>query len=218
MNKKRLNKTIRRKANLDSDLLDRGYHSKMYHRHFEGYSEFETTNAKGKTVIKRVYTAEYYTLDLPKEKRLGLRVLCAALFILAIMLFLMAAARDLALNMKWYSAISQLGVLIGFAWTFGGLLSVFTAPRKMTIGDWKSSSRNLKHGSLCAAVFLELNAMISIMFLFFAEDWTSYFLNIGLYFAAGLVAVLLNRLEANAPYKTIPNDNTVPRDAVEIGE
>ena len=218
MNKKRLNKSIRRKAKLDSDLLDRGYHSKMYHRHFEGYSEFETTNSKGKTVIKRVYTAEYYTLDLAKEKRIGLHVLYGALFVIAIMLFFMAAARDLSLNRKWYSAISQLGVIIGLAWTLGGLLSIFTAPRKMTVGDWKSSSRNLKYGSICAAVFLELNALIAVMYLFFADDWTSYFTSIGLYFAAGLVAVMLNRLEANAPYKTVANENTAPRDAVEIGE
>ena len=218
MNKKKLNKTVRRKANLDSDLLDKGYHSKMYHRHFEGYSEYETTNAKGKTVIKRVYTGEYYTLDLPKEKRLGLRVLYGALFVLISMLFFMASSRDLELNVKWYSAIAQLGVLIGLFWTLGGLLSLYTAPGNMTVGDWKSSSRNLRYGSICAAVFLELNAFISLMFLFFADDWTGYFLSIGLYFAAGLAAVILNRLETNAPYKTTPSENTVPRDAVEIGE
>jgi len=218
MNKKRLNKIVRRKANLDSDLLDRGYHSRMYHRHFEGYSEYEATNKKGKTVIKRVYTGEYYTLDLPKEKRIGLYISYAALLVLIMLVFFAAASRDVELNTKWYSAITQLGVLVGIFWTLGGAVCLFTAPKNMTIGDWKSSSCSLKYGSICTAVFLELNALISVMYMLFVDNWTSYFVSIGLYFVSGLVAVILNRLEANAPYKTFPSNNKVPTDAVEIGE
>ena len=45
----------------------RRFHSDSYHRHFEGYSEFYAVDDKGKTVLKRAYTGEYYTLNLTKK-------------------------------------------------------------------------------------------------------------------------------------------------------
>ena len=211
MNIKSLNKTVRHLANRDSDLSDKGHHSKMHSRLFEGYEEYETTNARGKTVIKRVYVGEYYTLDLPKSRCIALHVLYGALFVLVVLLFSIAAGRNLTLNSKWYTVIAQLGALECLVWTFGGLLSLFAAPKNMTIGEWKNSSRNLRYGSFCTAVFLELNAVISLLGWLFAKEPAGYFTNTGLFFGAGLMALMLNHLEANAPYKHFPSENTVPQ-------
>ena len=59
MNKRRMQQRLRRRTNTDQTFLDKGWHSKAYHRHFEGYTEVETTNEKGKTVIQRVYVGDY---------------------------------------------------------------------------------------------------------------------------------------------------------------
>ena len=43
MNKRRMNQRLRHRTDLDKGLLDRGWHSKAYHRHFEGYTELVRT-------------------------------------------------------------------------------------------------------------------------------------------------------------------------------
>ena len=108
MDKRRMNQRLRRRTDLDKGLLDKGWHSKAYHRHFEGYAEVETTNEKGKTVIERVYVGDYYRLDLPKSKRVQLRLFYAGLIALVAALFGFAASRSVGANMTWYLAIPQM--------------------------------------------------------------------------------------------------------------
>lgn len=217
MNKRKMNQRLRRRTDLDKGLLDRGWHSKAYHRHFEGYAEVETTNEKGKTVIERVYVGEYYRLELPKNKRIGLRLLYAALIALTAVLFWFAASRPVGANMTWYLAIAQmLGVcLIGLLLV--NLLSHCTAPRDMTVGDWKSSSKKLQRNAKYTALAMELMAFLTGLHLLLnGENWGTHLMCIGLYAAAGLAAVVLNRLEANAPYKSWRSTEEAPADGAYI--
>ena len=213
MNKRRMNQRLRRRTDLDKGLLDKGWHSKAYHRHFEGYTEVETTNDKGKTVIQRVYVGDYYRLDLPKNKRIQLRLSYAGLIALTATLFWFAASRPVGANMTWYLAIAQmLGVcLIGLMGV--NLLSHCTAPRDMTVGDWKSSSGKLKRNAKHTALSMELMAFLTGLHLLLnGENWGIHLLCIGLYAVAGLVAVLINRLESNAPYLKFPSTEEAPVD------
>lgn len=213
MNKRRMNRTLRRRTDLDKGLLDKGWHSKAYHRHFEGYTEVEITNEKGKPVIQRVYVGDYYRLDLPKKKRVLLRLGYAALIVLIGILFGFASSRPVGANMIWYMAIGQMLVLGGIGAMGVNLLSHCTAPRDMTVGDWKSSSKNLQRSSKITALLLELNAFLTGLYLLLnGEDWLVHLMCIALYAVAGIVAVVINRLEANAPYQIWSSREEAPED------
>ena len=213
MDKRRMNQRLRRRTDLDKGLLDKGWHSKAYHRHFEGYAEVETTNEKGKTVIERVYVGDYYRLDLPKNKRVQLRLSYAGLIALVATLFGFAASRPVGANMTWYLVIPQMvGVcLVGLMCV--NLLAHCTAPRDMTVGDWKSSSGKLKRNSKYTALLMELLALLTLVYLLLnGENWLIHLLCIALYAVAGLVSVLINRLEANAPYQIWHSREEAPED------
>ena len=213
MNKRRMNQRLRRRTDLDKGLLDRGWHSKAYHRHFEGYTELETTNEKGKTVIQRVYVGDYYRLDLPKKKRVLLRLTYAALIGLIGVMFGFASSRPIGANMVWYMAIVQMLTLCGIGAMGIKLISHATAPRDMTIGDWKSASKGIQKSSKFTALLLELDAFLTALYLMLnGENWLLHLLCAALYAVAGLAAVVLDRLEANAPYLTFPGTEEAPED------
>lgn len=213
MNKRRMNQRLRRRTDLDKGLLDRGWHSKAYHRHFEGYTELEETDEKGKTTIKRVYVGDYYRLDLPQNKRIVLRLVYAALIALTAALFGFAASRPVGANMTWYIAIAQMVAVCLLGLLCVNLLSHSTAPRDMTVGDWKSASKKLQRNAKYTALMMELLAFLTGLHLLLnGENWGMHLLCVVLYAIAGIAAVVLNRLEANAPYKIWRSTEESPED------
>lgn len=217
MNKHRAHQRLRRHTDADKGLLNKGWHSKAYHRHFEGYSEVETTNEKGKTIITRVYVGDYYRLDLPKNKRVLLRLSYAELILAIAALFFAAASRPIGANSTWYLALVQMLAFCMTGLLVINLLSHCTAPRDMTIGDWRSSSQKLQRNAKFAALAMELTAFLTALYLVLkGEDWLMHLLCVGLYAVSGLLAVLLNRLEANAPYLKFPSTEPAPEDGAYI--
>lgn len=213
MNKRRMNQRLRRRTELDKGLLDRGWHSKAYHRHFEGYAEVETTNDKGKTIIQRVYVGDYYRLDLPKNKRVALRLAYLSLIALIAGLFGFAASRPVGANMTWYIAIAQMVAVCLLGLLCVSLLSHCAAPRDMTVGDWKSSSKKLQSNAKYTALAMELQAFLTGLHLLLnGENWGTHLLCVVLYAIAGIIAVILNRLEANAPYRIWRSTEESPED------
>jgi len=213
MNKRKMNQRLRRRTDLDKGLLDRGWHSKAYHRHFEGYAEVETTNDKGKTIIQRVYVGDYYRLDLPKNKRVALRLAYLSLIALIAGLFGFAASRPVGANMTWYIAIAQMVAVCLLGLLCVSLLSHSTAPRDMTVGDWKSSSKKLRRNAKYTALVMELLAFLTGLHLLLnGENWGMHLLCVVLYAIAGITAVILNRLEANAPYRIWRSTEEPPED------
>lgn len=213
MNKRKMNQRLRRRTDLDKGLLDRGWHSKAYHRHFEGYTELEETDEKGKITIKRVYVSDYYRLDLPKNKRIGLRFTYAGLIALTAALFGFAASRPVGANMTWYIAIAQMVTVCLLGLLCVNLLSHSTVPRDMTVGDWKSSSKKLQKNAKYTALAMELLAFLTGLHLLLnGENWGMHLLCVVLYAIAGITAVILNRLEANAPYRIWRSTEESPED------
>lgn len=208
-----MNQRLRRRTDLDKGLLDRGWHSKAYHRHFEGYTELEETDGKGKTVIKRVYVGDYYRLDLPRNKRIGLRCAYIGLIALTAALFGFAASRPVGVNMTWYIAIAQMVTVCLLGLLCVNLLSHCISPRDMTIGDWKSSSKKLQRNAKYTALAMELLAFLTGLYLLLnGENWGIHLLCVLLYAVAGLASVVINRLEANAPYKIWRSTEEAPKD------
>lgn len=217
MNRRKYEKRLRQHTGQDNSLLNRPWHSRAYHRHFEGYAEVEDANEKGKTIIRRVYVGNYYRLDLSQKKRVLLRLAYLGLLLLIGSSFGLAASRPVGANSTWYLAIAQMLTLCSLGATAISLLAHCTAPREMTIGDWKASSKKLRRNALLSALLLELTAFLTGGYLLFTrENWAVHLLCIGLYAAAGLLAVLLNRLEANAPYAIRSSQAQMPEDSAYI--
>lgn len=217
MRKDKLNQRLRSRAELDKSLLDHGWHSGAYRRHFEGYTELQTIDEKGKKHIQRVYTGDLYRQDIPDGKRAALRAVYVLLFLVMAALFVLCATREVSANSTWYVALSQFGVLVGLGWVLAGLIAGLAAHREMTVGEWKSSSVRLRRGTICAALTLELTAFLTLLNLFFRGDRMGVqLLGILGYFLAGGVAVVMNRLEANLPYKITPSAAQAPEGGTEI--
>ncbi len=217
MNKRKTTKKLRSRANLDKGLLNRGWHSKSYHRHFEGYTEVESVNSRGKVVIERIYTGDYYRLDLPRNKRVLLRLAYALLWLIACALFGFASSRPIGANTTWYLALVQMVTLCSLAIVLFSFISHCTAPREMTIGDWKSSSVNMKRRTGFTALVLALNALLTILYPLLESDyWGMHLLCTSFYVIAGILMVVINRLEAKTPYITFPSSQPVPEDGTYI--
>lgn len=201
------------------DGLSHGYHSRAYHRHFEGYRETEIIDAKGRTRIKRDYVGEWYSQDLTCGKRIALKITLAALWALTAAVFLFTASRTTRANASWYVTISEFGVVAGFLWTIVSLVLYLTAPEKMTIGDYRSASKGVLRGSLCIAGFSLLTMLLTALHaLLGSGTWTGELLCCVGFLTATALAVFMNRLEANVPYIRTSSTEAPLEDSVIMGE
>lgn len=195
----------------------RDFHRAAYHRHFEGYSEYEVVDEKGYTRIQRVYTGMYYIHPLEKRQRILLKVVFVALWLVAVALFVLGAMQPGTGNNRWYVSIWQVGDVVGLAWALFGLFNYLTVPRKMTIGDWRSSSQKLKHGSLFAAVFLWVTAiMILLDLILSAVNVGMHLLCAVCFLFSGLCMIAEWFLENKIVYKQMASEATAPNHAAHI--
>lgn len=217
MNKRKTHQKLRRRADLDKGLLNKGWHSKSYHRHFEGYTEVEAINAKGKVMIQRIYTGDYYRLNLPAKKRVLLRVFYGISWLCTCILFGLASSRPVSANSTWYLAIVQMLSLFGLAVVLFSLIAHCTAPRDMTIGEWKSSSRAMKRRTAVTSALFGADALLTLLYLLITgNDQSAHLLCVLFYLLAGGLNILINRLEANLPYQTFPSSQPIPEDGTYI--
>ena len=207
---------------LQKDSLQRKdgfWHSKAYHRFFEGYSEISVPNPNGKgTVIKRVYTGDYYRQDLTKGQRILLRVLYMVLFLCVCYLFVSNAMLPLLSNSNWYVTITQAITIPFLFWITIVLLSYLPAAHDMTINEYRSSSRALKKAVFGAAVSMGTVALVTMVFIILNQANGSLveLPTVLKYLAGGLLAFLMNRIENKVNYIIIPSQNKPPIENVEI--
>lgn len=195
----------------------RDFHRAAYHRHFEGYSEYEVVDEKGYTRIQRVYTGMYYTHPLEKRQRILLKALFSVLWLAAAVLFVLGAMQPGVGNNQWYVSVWQVGDVVGLAWAFFGLFNYLTVPQKMTIGEWRGSSQKLKHGSLFAAVFLWITALMVLFNLILGmENVWMYLLCVGCFLFSGFCMIAEWLLENKIIYKQSASEERVPGHAVRI--
>ena len=115
--------------------------------------------------------------------------------------------------MTWYIAIAQMVAVCLLGLLCVSLLPHCTAPRDMTVGDWKSSSKKLQRNAKYTALAMELLAFLTGLHLLLnGKNWGMHLLCVVLYAIAGITAVILNRLEANAPYRIWHSTEEPPED------
>jgi archaellum biogenesis protein FlaJ (TadC family) len=191
------------------------WHSKAYHRFFEGYSEITVPEPNGKGYrIQRIYTGNYYRQDLMKSRRTLLRILYVALFLGAVYLFVSSAVLPLASNSTWYVVLPQVVSIPFLFWILIAFFYYLPAKRDLTINGYRSSSLALQKATLGAAVSLGIAAFATLVFvqLNLSGEHSGELLCAVKYLAGGLLALSMNRIEKKVNYLIIPSQNKLPVD------
>jgi hypothetical protein len=211
---------LRSSLQKDSPQRKRGiWHSKAYHRFFEGYSEFTVPTPNGKGYkIQRVYTGNTYRQDLTKGQRGLLRVLYVVLFVCAVYLFVSCAVLPLPSNSTWYVTLPQAVSLPFLFWIVIAFLSYLPAERDMTIYGYRSSSQALQKATLGTAICLGVTALATLIFIMLnpSDEPLEVLRCTSSFFAGGLITLGMYWIERKVKYLIIPSQNHPPEDRVEI--
>lgn len=125
-------------------LLDSGW--------FEGYSAREEMDKSGKRRFVQYYTGVYYALDVSKGRAAAIKAAYAALFALALALFIGAAMGSIRSVGEKPMALLQGGCVICMLWLLRKLGSYVVTTGRMTVGEYKNTSRSLIRAAKAAAL------------------------------------------------------------------
>jgi hypothetical protein len=194
-----------------------GYHSAAYHRHFEGWSEFEEQKTNGKVKIRRVYTGAWYRQDLSDRCRILLKLLFSTLFVFAVVLFIFCSTQSVGSNQCWYVAITQAGASVGLVWMGIGLFNYLTAKKNMTISEHRSSSGTLRVGSMIVSISFTAAMLMTLLYVLLQYKEIMIGREVMCaagYLICGVAVFTVNRIERKIRYLETPSGNEAPREAV----
>jgi archaellum biogenesis protein FlaJ (TadC family) len=189
------------------------WHSKAYHRFFEGYSEITVPNSNGKGYrIQRIYTGNYYRQDLTKGQRIMLRGLYVALFLCIAYLFVSNAVLPLVSNSTWYVVLTQIVSIPFLFWMVIVFISYLPAVGDMTIDGYRNSSPALQKATFGCAASLGIAAVVTLFFVLLNPSVRPMveLACAGKYLAGGLLALSMNRIERKVNYLIIPSQTKPP--------
>jgi hypothetical protein len=195
------------------------WHSKAYHRFFEGYSEITVPHPNGKgTSIQRVYTGNYYRQDLTKSQRILLRMLYLVLFLCIVYFYISSATMPLTINSTWYIVLPQAASVVFLFWILISFFFYLPAERDMKIADYRSSSLSLLKAFEGSAICLGATALAVLIFILVSPLGESHneLLCAGKYLIAGFIALSIYLIEKKISYLKIPNQIVPPDNSVEI--
>lgn len=186
----------------------RGYRSGFYHREFEGYAEREYVDERGRRRIERIYAAEYYEPRLPRRKRIQIRFLYAALFLLSAGLYGYAGLQDAAGNYAVYVVIPVAASLVLLFLTLMALMN-YLPLGLLKLPQMKKGPRRLRWAALAAAIALFCAGAASFLFLILhgADAKTVSITVCYLLSAAGMLAIHL--IERRVKYDVVRNSTDI---------
>lgn len=203
-------------ARLES-LSNKSWHSTFYHSQFEGYSEHYEWDEHGKKKLIRVYTGEYYRPVQALTQRRWFTALRVVLFLIGTALFIVGAALPAVCNGVFYVTIFQALTVVCLAFVLMGLCSMLTVRGDFTIPTFSHGPARLKRWSLLGALTLFAALLAAVIAAFSGQPFDARsLLSAGLFLAAGLCLLGLNRLEAAVRYDYIENPVAEPDGSVQM--
>jgi hypothetical protein len=196
-----------------------GWHSRAYHRFFEGYSEIAVPNPNGKgTRIQFIYTGNYYRQDLTQRQRILLRMLYVVLFLGVTCLFVSSAILPLTSNSTWYVVLPEAVSVAFLFWILIVFLSYLPAELNMKIADYRSSSLSFIKATTGVTICLGITALATLIFIVLnpSDEPMRELLCSGMYIVGGLITLGMNRIEKKVNYIIIPCQDQTPDDGSEI--
>lgn len=193
---------------------NKAWHSRSYHKYFEGYSEYYQLDKNGRKKLCRVYMGPLYRPLLTKRKHRALLLIRFILFFIGAALFFLGAIQPAVCNITIYSALFQALSVLPVCWTFFGIWSYLSVSGDLKIGEYKRAAVRSKKASLISALFLLAGAVASLLASFLSAsqfDARSAFCAL-LYFLSGSTFFALNRLETSVKYEVIEPSAQSPID------
>ncbi|MCD8014865.1 MAG: hypothetical protein LUG99_17165 [Lachnospiraceae bacterium] len=193
------------------------FHSKGYHRYFEGWSEYREVDEKGKARLKRVYTGVYHAAKLSDQQWRAFHVGYGAAWLLSFILYFVAVTRPLDSNACWYVAVPEALTVACLFWMGWSLFNFLTAGKNMTLGEYryveavKKSSRYTFVAQLLTAVGTLAYTILSSRENLAAELGCVLVLLV----CAGL-SLLVYLLENRVVYDSFLSTEEAPREAQQI--
>ncbi len=170
-------------------------------RWFEGYTQYETLEPNGKTVLHHVYTGYWYTQELDQRGRWLHRAAYIAIGLAGIALLLFGSTRVVAANMHWQGGVPAFVGLMGFCWALYGVVNDFIVPQKRTIGDYRSTSLSIIRGSLTSAIASGVLMLVTIIYTIIVREKTGlHLLSAAAELVAGGLALLAFLVEKKVTY------------------
>lgn len=194
------------------------FHSRAYHRNFEGYTEVKTLDARGRSVIQRVYTGKYYEPDLAPFRRVTLRIFYLLFFLGGAALFLFCATRPLPCNSVLYVSLFQAILIPLLLWCVYVLIFYIPSTGKLTIGEYKMQHKSLIRSTQLTAVCMWACAAAALVCFFAAADGrvAGVLLCAGGFAVSGGLIFLITLFERNLEYTVANGSAASPEDGVEI--
>ena len=141
-----------------------------YQRHFEDYIMRPVLHADGKTVNERIYIGDYYRHDISDSSWRRRKVIYILIYVVTAVLFALESARSLPSNETKYCAVLQLICIVALIRMLYILMLYITAPRRLTIGEYKESIRPLRKNALVMAAALVLLVPALVISLIISRD------------------------------------------------
>lgn len=149
------------------------YHSRAYHRFFEGYTEEKTMDETGKIRITYVYTGEYYEPVRTREQYVKDKIWTTCMSVLAAALFVFAGTRNVPANTQAAVAGLQAAFLLFFFLTAKSIFYLLTSRTPYTIRIYRIVSekliQNVKRAAVCCwltaaavAVYMCWSALVGL--------------------------------------------------------
>lgn len=191
---------------------------KSYHRYFEGFSERKVWDEKKKRFrVERYYSGEYYQAQISDEERKRLKQEFLAGYIGAILLFLIAATRNVPGNASLITVIPTLVILVCLIWQISPLVGYLRGPKLLIARQYreKNNFTYLNMGLACAFLACALAHLCCIVL------YRSYGNMVQWLVAAAHVldAILFFRLysrEKQVAYIKVANEAKIPADCYDI--
>lgn len=194
------------------------FHSRAYHRNFEGYTEVKTLDARGRSVIRRVYAGKYYEPDLAPFRRVTLRIFYLLFFLGGTALFLFCATRALPCNSARYVFLFQAASIPLLLWCVYVLVFYMPSTGKLTIGEYKTQHTSLIRSTQLTAACMWASAAAALVCFFAAADGRVFgvLLCAGGFALSGGLIFLITLFERNLQYTVTSSLSVSPEDGVEI--
>lgn len=183
------------------------HRSNSYLNYFEGYTEKQILDEKGKRKrIERIYTADYYRHAMTDGAWVKLKLLYVLLIAVCIALFFFCISRPLEANKIWFAAIIHGLTLICIGRIVWVLISYLSAGRRIKIGEYKASSAPLMGGcKFCWILMVAEATYFAVSVVLYKQ--AIYILYAFLFLLAGVAVALIGRLEKSVEYETVRNEN-----------
>lgn len=185
-----------------------GYHSRAYHRFFEGYAEFYENDKNGKPYIRRVYVGPYYCPEGTRKEQLADKISGLLLYFVATSVYVICCVQKV-----WYNAFAPIvffEALVLFLLLF--FLFPFTehvrAGKRLMIREYRDASELYRKESCAAAYSMwAMSVTVFISALAVRKEMRYGILLCAGFMVSGTCMYFISQREKKRTYRKEPGQN-----------